>query len=168
MTADVLQDFVIREALPDEVDAIDRMTVDVYVALPGMPTLEEQPEHYGLLRDVAKRAANPAIRVLVAVDDANEMPGCVDFIEDVKHYGSGGTVGTIENAAGTRLLGRSRLVLHTTRAMPTAWKMYERMGLRRVPEIDFLQGQREVFGFSYGLDVEPAPLRSTTGRRYTS
>lgn len=177
MTADVRLSFVIRRASPDEFDTIGRLTVDAYAALPEMPAPEEQPEYYGLLLDVATRAANPAIRVLVAADDAGEVLGCVDFIDDVKHYGSGGTVSTIENAAGmrllavrperrglgigralttfclreARLLGRSRLVLHTTRAMDTAWKMYERFGFRRFPEIDFRQGELEVFGFSHDL-----------------
>ena len=88
-------------------------------------------------------------------------------------YGSGGIAGTITDAAGVRFLavndahrgkgtgkaltrfcieraralGKARLVLHTTRTMTSAWTMYEGLGFVRFPEIDFRQGDLEVFGF---------------------
>lgn len=46
-----------------------------------------------------------------------------------------------------RDLGRSRVILHTTRAMETAWKMYERIGFERLPELDFKQGSLDILGF---------------------
>ena len=93
------------------------------------------------------------------------------------HYGSGGTASRRSNAAGIRLLavtpaargrgvgkalthdcieraralGRSSVVLHTTRAMETAWRMYEQLGFRRSPDLDFRQGALEVFGFELPL-----------------
>ena len=96
------------------------------------------------------------------------------------HYGSGGTATTRVNASGVRLLavapawrghgvgqalthhcidgaralGRSALVLHTTRVMEIAWRMYEQLGFRRSPELDFRQGALEVFGFE--LDLAPS------------
>ena len=67
--------------------------------------------------------------------------------------GSALTRHCIERAMG---LGRSRLILHTTKAMQIAWSMYERCGFRRLPSIDFHQGTLEVFGFQLPLPVESA------------
>jgi len=50
-----------------------------------------------------------------------------------------------------RELGKARTVLHTTRAMQTAWTMYERLGFVRFPEIDFRQGNLDVYGFQLHL-----------------
>ena len=50
-----------------------------------------------------------------------------------------------------RALGRSSVVLHTTRAMETAWRMYEQLAFRRSPDLDFRQGALEVFGFELPL-----------------
>lgn len=167
----------IRVAKPEEYAALGQMIADVYAALPGMPAPHEQPDYYNKLHDVATRAANPAINVYAAVSDTGELLGSVDFIHDMRHYGSGGTAGAVPNAAGIRLLavnpatrgmgigkaltqfcidearrlGRAHVILHTTRAMQTAWGMYERMGFERFPEIDFQQGKLEVFGFRLAL-----------------
>jgi GNAT superfamily N-acetyltransferase len=168
----------IRRIRPEEMAEFGRLLVDVYAALPGMPTPAEQPAYYERLRDVAKRDANPAIRVLVAVGEDGGLLGGVDFIADMRAYGSGGTAGEVPDAAGIRLLavapaarglglggaltrhclgearalGRAQVVLHTTRAMAAAWAMYERMGFERRPDLDFLQGRLEVFGFGLLLD----------------
>jgi ribosomal protein S18 acetylase RimI-like enzyme len=50
-------------------------------------------------------------------------------------------------------IGRARVILHTTRAMQTAWGLYERLGFERFVEIDFRQGELEVFGFRLTLDA---------------
>ena len=170
-------EFSIRAARPEEFSAAGHMAVEVYANLAGMPTIAEQPEYYNRLRDVGVRVSNPAISVYVAVTEAGQLLGSVDFIDDMKHYGSGGTAGTVPNAAGVRLLavrtdfrrmsigkhltqfcierasslGKNRVILHTTRAMQTAWGMYERMGFNRFPAIDFMQGKLEVFGFQLNL-----------------
>ncbi|MGH8137835.1 MAG: GNAT family N-acetyltransferase [Steroidobacteraceae bacterium] len=115
----------------------------------------------------------PAISIFVAVSNSGELLGSVDFIADMKQYGSAGAANSIADAAGIRLLavkpecrgrgigrsltafctgrarelGKSTVILHTTKAMATAWAMYERMGFRRCVEIDFKQGTLEVFGF---------------------
>ena len=172
--------FSVRKARPEEFSAAGEMAVEVYANLAGMPTLVEQPEYYNRLRDVGLRASNPAISVYVAVTQIGQLLGTVDFIDDMKHYGSGGSAGTVPDAAGIRLLavgpehrrmgigkhltefcikragslGKSGVILHTTRAMQTAWGMYERMGFTRFPEIDFMQGKLEVFGFQ--LDLRPS------------
>jgi ribosomal protein S18 acetylase RimI-like enzyme len=97
----------------------------------------------------------------------------------MKQYGSGGTASTIANAAGIRLLavmpecrgqgigkaltqfcieqarelGKAKVILHSTKAMATAWTMYERMGFERLAEIDFKQGNLDVFGFRLNLET---------------
>src|SRR5436190_3781959 len=171
------QDFVIRPARTDEYAALGKLLVSAYAALPAMPSPQEQPAYYAMLENVAARAAKPALRVFVAADDAGDLLGSVDFIDDMAQYGSGGTASTVTNAVGIRLLavdnafrgkgvgkaltqfcierarelGKARIVLHTTRAMQTAWAMYERLGFVRFPEIDFRQGGLEVFGFQLSL-----------------
>jgi ribosomal protein S18 acetylase RimI-like enzyme len=173
----VSSDFIIRQARADEYAALGRMLVASYAALPGMPTVDEQPEYYATLADVAGRASKPALTVLVAAGPAGELYGSIDFIADMQHYGSGGLAGTVGDAAGVRFLavksacrgkgagkaltgfcierarelGKVRLVLHTTRVMQAAWSLYERMGFVRFPEIDFQQGNLEVFGFQLKL-----------------
>lgn len=96
--------FTIRQAQPAEFSALGSLVADVYASLSGMPTGEEQPEYYAMLRDVEKRARNPSICVFAAAGDFGELLGCVDFINDMKQYGSGGTVSQISDAAGIRLL----------------------------------------------------------------
>ena len=171
------QDFVIRPARTDEYAALGKLLVGAYAALPAMPSPREQPAYYAMLENVAARAAKPALRVFVAADDAGDLLGSVDFIDDMAQYGSGGTASTVTNAVGIRLLavdnafrgkgvgkaltqfcierarelGKARTVLHTTRAMQTAWTMYERLGFVRFPEIDFRQGNLDVYGFQLHL-----------------
>ncbi len=36
--------------------------------------------------------------------------------------------------------GHAQVIIHTTRAMNTAWAMYERLGFQRSPDLNFLQG----------------------------
>ena len=173
MAPDTEAPIMIRLARPEEYPALGALTVAAYASLPGMPTVAEQPEYYALLRDVAKRASRASLRVFAAIDASGQVLGAVDFIGDMSDYGSGGTASTVRNAAGIRLLavmpasrgrgvgkrltefcidharelGRGRVVLHSTRAMQTAWAMYERLGFERFPQLDFQQGQLEVFGF---------------------
>jgi ribosomal protein S18 acetylase RimI-like enzyme len=149
------------------------LVADVYASLSGMPGVDEQPGYYKMLREVEQRRST----VFAAVDEAAELLGCVDFIDDMQHYGAGGTASRLPDAAGIRLLavkpewrgsgigkaltgfcierarslGRSRVILHTTGAMQTAWGMYERLGFERLPEIDFSQGRLAVFGFQLAL-----------------
>ena len=163
----------IRPARPAEFAALGRLVVDAYQRLPGMPDAREQPAYYATLADVAARARNPAITVFVAADDEDAPLGCVDFIADLGAYGAAAELAAHGDAAGIRLLavrpdargrgiglaltqhcldeararGKAGVVLHTTRAMTTAWRMYERLGFARCSEIDFRQGRLEVFGF---------------------
>jgi GNAT superfamily N-acetyltransferase len=165
--------FEIRLARPEELAALGALVADAYAALPGMPGPGEQPGYYAMVRDATARAKNPAIRIVAAVEADGALLGSADFIEEMASYGSGGTAWTRVDTAGIRLLavapaargrgvgtaltrhcieraralGRVALVLHTTRAMQTAWRMYEQLGFRRSPDLDFRQGTLEVFGF---------------------
>jgi GNAT superfamily N-acetyltransferase len=167
----------IRRCTADEYAHIGKMLVQAYASLPGMPQPHEQPDYYEMLADVGKRDGNPSIRVFVAASEFDAPVGSIDFIGDMRHYGTAGAASCIPNAAGIRLLAvrpdwrgagigkaltrycveyartlrRSRVILHTTRVMRTAWSMYEHMGFERFPEIDFQQGTLQVFGFKLEL-----------------
>lgn len=86
------------------------------------------------------------------------------------NYGSGGTVNENIDCSGIRLLavnpevrnlrvgkaltnacirrakdiGTSQVILHSTKSMEVAWKMYEKMGFARAPDLDFSQGKLAV------------------------
>ena len=133
---------------------------------------------------------NRAITVFAAVADDGALLGSVDFIADVAQYNSGADLAANRDAAGIRLLavdpahrgagvgraltercldearaiGNSAVLLHTTRAMATAWRMYERLGFARCAEIDFQQGELAVFGFRLRLSPTGARLASEPRR----
>jgi GNAT superfamily N-acetyltransferase len=177
MTTPPAMNLAIRPARAEEYEPLGKLLVKAYVALPGMPQPDEQPDYYAMLANVAARAAKPALTVFVATGDAGTLCGSVDFIDDMRQYGSGGPASRVTDAVGIRLLavddafrgrgigkaltqfciaraqqlGKLRVVLHTTRAMQTAWTMYEGLGFVRFPEIDFRQGNLEVFGFRLDL-----------------
>jgi GNAT superfamily N-acetyltransferase len=172
----------VRPVQAEEYDVLGRLLVNAYAALPGMPQPNEQPDYYAMLSNVAGRAGRPSLTVFVAIGEQGELLGSIDFIADMRHYGSGGAASAVPDAAGVRLLavdqafrgrgtgralaqfcidrarslGKARVVLHTTRAMQTAWAMYESLGFLPFPEIDFRQGNLDVFGFSLQLDGRAA------------
>lgn len=39
------------------------------------------------------------------------------------------------------------MIIHSTMAMQTAWKMYEKLGFKRSVDLDFMQGDLPVYGF---------------------
>jgi hypothetical protein len=43
------------------------------------------------------------------------------------------------------------MIIHTTMAMQTAWRMYESMGFKRSEDLDFMQGDLPVYGFRLTL-----------------
>jgi GNAT superfamily N-acetyltransferase len=170
-------DVVIRPARPEELPTLGNLVADAYAALPNMPSPDEQPGYYAMVRDAPARVRIPGYRILAAVTPSGDLVGSADFIEEMAHYGSGGSAPKRADAAGIRLLavaptargqgigkaltrdcisrarglGRAAVVLHTTRAMETAWRMYEKLGFRRSPDLDFRQGALEVFGFELPL-----------------
>ena len=164
---------VIREILLSEYDALGNLTIDVYSQLPEMPSKEVMPDYYGLLKNVKARANTPTVKIFSAYDEQNKMLGGVIFIGDMAYYGSGGSATTLKKSAGFRLLvvapsaqgmgvGRALtefyieqakllaveyLVMHTTKSMAVAWKIYQKMGFKPFPEIDFDQSGLAVYGF---------------------
>lgn len=166
-------EFSVRNARPDEFAEIGRCMVLVYSQLEGFPKESEQPGYYTMLANVGELTKKPETELLVAISDDGHIAGGVVYFGDMKYYGSGGTATSEKNAAGFRLLfvnpskrgrgigkllteecirkaresKRAQVVIHTTKAMITAWRMYESMGFRRSQDLDFMQGELPVFGF---------------------
>ncbi|MGH1366191.1 MAG: GNAT family N-acetyltransferase [Calditrichia bacterium] len=169
--------YTLRDALPGEFPEIGKLMVRVYSVLEGFPTPEEQPAYYKLLANIGSLTNSPQTRLLVAVTPSGKIGGAVVYFGDMQYYGSGGTATSEKNAAGFRLLavdpaargnglgklltnaciqtaksaGLNQMVIHSTEAMKIAWGMYERIGFIRSEDLDFMQGELEVFGFRLKL-----------------
>ena len=168
--------FVVREARESELAPLGQLMVAVYAALEGFPGPAEQPGYYAMLANIGRLAEKPGAKLLVAAEGDRLLGGVVYFAE-MAHYGSGGSATRETNASGFRLLavanearGRGvgealvlrclelarerqhgQVILHTTNAMKVAWKLYEDLGFARSPDLDFLQGELQVFGFRLAL-----------------
>ena len=169
--------FTIRNATPEEFSEIGKLMVEVYSQLDGFPKPTEQPNYYKMLANVGELTNKPETELLVAVTAEGKIGGAVVYFGDMKHYGSGGIATHEQNAAGFRLLAVSpatrglgvgklltvacvskarekkvnEVIIHTTMAMQTAWKMYEAIGFKRSADLDFMQGDLPVFGFRLKL-----------------
>jgi GNAT superfamily N-acetyltransferase len=167
------QEYEVRNARPDEFERVGRLMVQVYSQLDGFPKESEQPGYYKMLANVGDLTGKTETELLVAVSSEGEIAGGVVYFGDMKYYGSGGTATRELNSAGFRLLfvnpdirgkgigklltlecirkareiKRSQVIIHTTKAMQVAWKMYEKIGFRRSEDLDFMQGNLAVFGF---------------------
>jgi GNAT superfamily N-acetyltransferase len=167
---------IIRDARPEEFEALGRLMVAVYSGLDGFPKPDEQPKYYEMLANIGQMAARPGTRLLVA-EAGGRLQGGVVYFADMAQYGSGGTATQEKHAGGFRLLavdpgtrgtgagralaqkcvdlareaGLGQVIIHTTQSMKVAWAMYEKMGFRRSPDLDFMQGQLQVFGFRLPL-----------------
>jgi GNAT superfamily N-acetyltransferase len=167
----------LRTAEVGEFDEIGKLMVSVYSRLEGFPKPHEQPAYYQLLSNVGNLTAKPGTEILVALNKDDKIVGAVVYFSEMKNYGSGGTATSELNTSGFRLLavspeaqgqgigklltlecirkakekGHAQVIIHSTNAMQTAWKMYEKLGFKRSPDLDFMQGDLEVFGFRYKL-----------------
>jgi ribosomal protein S18 acetylase RimI-like enzyme len=165
--------YIVRNARPEEFSSIGQLLVGAYSQLDGFPKEAEQPSYYKMLANVGDFTEKQNTELLVAVSPTNEIAGAVVYFSDMAQYGSGGTATQERNAAGFRLLavketarghgigklltqaciskarekGLAQVIIHTTQAMQTAWKMYEGIGFQRSADLDFIQGQLPVFGF---------------------
>lgn len=170
-------EFTVRDARPEEFNAIGRLMVEVYSSLEGFPKPEEQPLYYHMLANIGDFTFKPKTRLLVAVTDEGDIGGGVVYFSDMLYYGSGGTATAEKNAAGFRLLavdpiqrgkgigrllsqacvdqakddGVEQLIIHSTESMQVAWGMYERIGFERSEDLDFIQKELPVFGFKLKL-----------------
>lgn len=169
--------YEIRPAARKEFGAIGSLMVQVYSQLEGFPSPQEQPQYYDMLANVGLLTERPGAQLLVAVSGSGHIGGAVVYFGDMQHYGSGGTATAERDAAGFRLLavdpvargqklgkrltqacidlarkeGRQQMIIHTTKAMQTAWAMYEALGFVRSEDLDFLQGPLPVYGFRMPL-----------------
>lgn len=171
------QKYKVRNAKPGEFEEIGKLMVQVYSQLEGFPKESEQPSYYKMLANIGELTSKPETELLVAVSDDGKIAGGVVYFSDMKYYGSGGTATQEQNASGFRLLAvdpsirgqgigkllttecirkakdkkLSQVVIHTTMAMQTAWKMYENLGFKRSEDLDFMQEKLPVFGFRLSL-----------------
>jgi GNAT superfamily N-acetyltransferase len=166
-------EYKVRNARPSEFEEIGKLLVEVYSQLDGFPKPSEQPAYYEKLANIGEFINKPGAELIVALSPEENIMGAVVFFSDIKYYGSGGTAIREKNASGFRLLGVSplargkgigklltatciskareyhaqQLIIHTTMAMQTAWKMYEHFGFKRSEDLDFMQGSLPVYGF---------------------
>ena len=170
-------EYTVRNAKPSEFEETGKLMVRVYSQLDGFPKESEQPDYYKMLANVGELTNKPETELLVAVSSTGKIVGSVVYFGDMKYYGSGGTATREQNASGFRLLAVDPLtrgqgigklltnecirkakakklyqvIIHTTMAMQTAWKMYEGLGFKRSEDLDFNQGDLPVFGFRLKL-----------------
>ena len=164
---------IVRNANPSEFAEIGQLMIEVYSQLEGFPKQTQQPDYYLMLANVGSLTLKPHTELLVAVTPDEKIAGAVVYFADMKQYGSGGTATLEQHAAGFRLLAvnpryrgqgigklltyecirkakvqkRAQMIIHTTMAMQTAWKMYEKIGFKRSEDLDFMQGELPVYGF---------------------
>jgi GNAT superfamily N-acetyltransferase len=167
------QEYKIRNARPSEFEEIGKLMVQVYSKLEGFPKESEQPAYYKMLSNIGEFTNKPGTEILVAVSSDNKIVGGVVYFNDMKYYGSGGTATNEQNAAGFRLLAvdtstrgqgigklltkecirkakdkkLTQVIIHSTKTMQIAWRMYETVGFKRSEDLDFMQGELPVFGF---------------------
>jgi GNAT superfamily N-acetyltransferase len=168
-----VQEYTVRNAKPIEFESVGKLMVQVFSQVEGFPKQAEQPRFYKMLENVGELTKEPATEILVAISSEDNLVGAVVYFSDMKYYGSGGIATKEQNAAGFRLLavdqsarghGISKLlvnecinktkerklpqvIIHSTKAMQIAWKMYENIGFKRSEDLDFMQGELPVFGF---------------------
>lgn len=169
--------YIIRNAYSSEFDEIGKLLILVYSQLDGFPKENEQPNYYKMLATIGDFTKHPETELFVATDNHDTILGAVVYFNSMKYYGSGGIATQEQNTAGFRLLAvdtkargkgigklltqqcitkakenqLNQLIIHSTLAMETAWKMYENLGFKRSEDLDFIQGELAVFGFRYAL-----------------
>ncbi len=167
------QEYTVRNASPSEFDEIGKLMTTVYSQLEGFPKESEQPDYYKMLANIGDITTKAGTELMVAISPEGNISGAVVFFSDMKSYGSGGTATNEKNACGFRLLavdasargkgiGKlltmecinkakvkkvNQMIIHSTMAMQTAWKMYEKLGFKRSGDLDFMQGELPVYGF---------------------
>lgn len=171
-------EFALAIARPQEYVEAGKLMAQVYAQLDGFPSPQEQPAYYQQFENLGDVTNAPGTELVVAKLNDGAIVGTVIYIADMSYYGAGGpAVKSIQNAASFRLLavspavrgmhigraltdfcidrarsaGNAAVVIHSTRFMPAARTMYERIGFVRRTDIDFKQGDLDVLGFQYVL-----------------
>ena len=152
--------------------------VAAYSQLDGFPKEAELPIYYKMLANVGELTRQPETEILCAVTPEDKISGAVVYIGDIRNYDSGGIAAQEKNAVGFRLLAVDprawgqgvgklltmacinkakqkgdirQLIIHSTKPMQTAWKMYETLGFKRSADLDFVRGELTIYGFRYNL-----------------
>lgn len=171
------QTYTIRNAIPAEHPKIGSFMAEVYSQLEGFPKKSDQPDYYDLLLNIGALTAKPETEILVALSFDEQIKGAVVYYRDMKYYGSGGSATRELNTAGFRFLAvdpltrrqgigkllveecirkareanKKQMIIHSTKAMQAAWKIYLDLGFRQSEDLDFMQGELPVFGFRLPL-----------------
>ena len=165
--------FVIRDARPDDRDAIRDLTMAAYAEYAD---IMEPDAWAGLSGAVsAALASNDSMERIVADDDGTLIGSVLLYPPSTRAYGELAATGSspelrllaVSRAARGRGVGRAlvdecirrarrsgatALGLHTSKSMAAAMQLYERMGFERAPELDFQPpGAEVVWGFRLGL-----------------
>jgi len=148
----------IRSVRPDEHERLGEITVVAYRAINPPQADSDLDDYEAELRDVAGRAAGAD--VLVAVDGDGAVLGGVTYVPDPsspwaefddpdaasirmlavapeaqgRGVGEALTRACIDRAVSS---GRAQILLHSTEWMTTAHRIYERLGFRRDPALDW-------------------------------
>lgn len=147
----------IRPALPDELDAVGRLTVDAYVA---GGVIEPDSPYLTFLSDAVARASDA--QVWVAVDE-RRVVGTVTYVEPGSPLAEVARAGeaeirtlAVDPASGGRGIGEAltrrmlvlahdrgfgAVVLSSSTTMHAAHRIYERLGFERCPERDWTPGR---------------------------
>lgn len=160
----------IREATPADFEAVARLTVAAYRALPTWVG----DDYAGELADVAGRVASGAT-VLVAEDGDGQLLGAVTLVLPPSPFfewtpGVDGDCGfrmlAVDPAAQgrgigpalvddclrrSRAAGRRRMLIGSTPWMTTAHRIYQRVGFVRRPDLDQQWG--DITGWAFVLDL---------------
>jgi ribosomal protein S18 acetylase RimI-like enzyme len=170
-----VNDLAIREARPEELEALGQLMVSAYSSLEGFPGPSEQPAYFELLANVGRLRGPDTTLIVAALDD--QLVGGIVYFADMTAYGTAASQEQATSAfrmlavhPGARRLGvgkalarhcielaRARqhrqVVIHTTHAQQVASGMYERLGFARSPDLDFLQGDLQILGYRLALSV---------------
>ncbi|MEU4115911.1 N-acetyltransferase [Kitasatospora sp. NPDC028055] len=148
-------DYLIRHALPRDLEDAGRITVEAFV---GDGYTKPTSDYVELLRDAGRRSREAEL--LVAVDGADEQVlGCVTFAVGGTEWADiatpqEGEIRMLATAAASRgrgvgealvracvarsrELGLTGMAFSTRPEMTAAHRVYERVGFRRTPERDW-------------------------------
>ena len=149
---------IIRPVEESEYEALGELTIAAYRAVPDAPH-EATSGYENELRAVRERVEAGA-EVIVAIDENGSLFGGVTYVPDPhnelgefddpdaagirmlavapERQGSGaGTALTAWCVDRARADGRKRIILHTTKWMTTAHRIYERAGFERTTALDW-------------------------------
>jgi ribosomal protein S18 acetylase RimI-like enzyme len=161
----------IRPVAPEEWELVGELIVAAYRTLPDIWT-DEHVAYERVLRDVGARTVHSI--VLVAEVDGSVV-GTVTYVPGpgpdaegddpdaaeirmlaVADAARGRGIGRLLVEAcidRARADGRRRLALHTRTVMEHARRIYDRLGFRREPALDFQVGEVHLLGYVLELDA---------------